>query len=344
MKVLVTGGGGFLGSAIVRRLMARGDEVRSFSRGDYPELRQLGVDVRQGDLTEIETIADAARGCELIIHTAAKAGIWGPFKEFKRVNVVGTQNVLMACHLSGIRKLVYTSSPSVVFSGVDMEGVDESAPYSEHYDAHYPFTKRVAEQLVVEANGPHLATVALRPHLIWGPGDPHLLPRLVARAKAGKLRRIGNRANLVDATYIDNAADAHILAADRIDIGSPIAGKAYFVAQGEPLPLWDLIGKLLEAVGAPPVRRRMWPMTAYLAGLFLESVYHWLPLKGEPPMTSFLARQLCTAHWFNLDAARRDLGYRPAVSLEDGLRRLREASLKNAENAETVEERREEGN
>jgi 2-alkyl-3-oxoalkanoate reductase len=204
-----------------------------------------------------------------------------------------------------------------------MENVNEAVEYPSNYHAHYPFTKAIAEKIVLNANGRNLATIALRPHLIWGPGDPHLLPRLVARAKAGKLRRIGKRENLVDATYIDNAADAHILAADRIDVGSPIAGRAYFIAQGEPLPLWDLINRLLEASGAPPVTRRMSPLTAYLAGMMCEWVYKLLPLRGEPPMTRFLARQLCTAHWFNLEAARRFLGYQPKVSLEEGLRRLK---------------------
>ena len=329
-KVLVTGGGGFLGSAIVRRLVARGDQVRSFSRGDYPELRKLGVDVRQGDLSEIETIADAADGCDVIVHTAAKAGIWGPYREFKRTNVVGTQNVLMVCHLCKIRRLVYTSSPSVVFTGFDMENINEAAPYPSNFHAHYPFTKSVAEQLVLNADGPNLATIALRPHLIWGPGDPHLLPRLIARAKAGKLRRIGKRENLVDATYIDNAADAHILAADKLQVGSPIAGRAYFIAQGEPLPLWDLINRLLEACGAPPVTRRMSPLAAYLAGMMCEWAYALFRLRGEPPMTRFLARQLCTAHWFNLEAARRFLGYEPKVSVEEGLRRLAEYTKSGA--------------
>jgi nucleoside-diphosphate-sugar epimerase len=163
--------------------------------------------------------------------------------------------------------------------------------------------------LVLEANGADLATVALRPHLIWGPGDPHVLPRLVARARAGKLRRIGAGRNMVDATYVDNAADAHLLAADRLEVGAPIAGKAYFVAQGEPLPLWDLINQMLATAGLPPVTRRVSAPSAYLLGTLLEMVYALLRLPGEPPMTRFVARQLSTSHWYSLTAAKRDLGY-----------------------------------
>src|SRR5947199_598803 len=201
MKALVTGGGGFLGSAIVRRLRARGDEVRSFSRGDYPELRNLGVETIQGDLADPEAVTSAAQGCDIVFHVAAKAGIWGPYQEYYRANVLGTQNVIAACRRWHINRLVYTSSPSVVFNGQDMEGVDESTPYPQHFEASYPETKAQAEKLVLEANSDDLATVALRPHLIWGPGDQHLVPRIIARAKIGALRRIGRRPLLVDSIY-----------------------------------------------------------------------------------------------------------------------------------------------
>jgi nucleoside-diphosphate-sugar epimerase len=325
MRALITGGGGFLGSAIVRKLRARGDEVRSFTRGDYPELAALGVEQRQGDLADAEAVAAAAAGCDVIFHVAAKAGIWGPFEAYHQVNVVGTENVVAACRRHAVRRLVYTSSPSVVYHGKDQEGVDESVPYPKHFEAAYPHTKALAEQLVLKANGSELATVSLRPHLIWGPGDPHLLPRLLARARAGKLRQIGHQDKLVDSIYVDNAADAHLLAADRLAPGAAIAGKAYFLSQGEPVPLWDLINRMLAAGGAPPVTRRVPFAAAYAAGWLLETVYGLLGRQEEPPMTRFVARQLATAHWFDVSAARRDLAYQPAVSLEEGLRRLETA-------------------
>jgi nucleoside-diphosphate-sugar epimerase len=328
MNALVTGGGGFLGKAIIERLRARGDQVRNFSRGDYPELRALGVESHQGDLADAYAVANAARGCDIVFHVAAKPGIWGPYDDYFRTNVIGTENVVAACRQLGIARLVYTSSPSVIFDGKDQEGVDESAPYPDHYHAHYPKTKAIAERFVLQADDAKLATVALRPHLIWGPGDHHLIPRIIARARAGALRRIGTRDNLVDSVYIDNAADAHLLAADRLAPGSPIAGKVYFITNGEPLPLWDLINRILACADLPPVTRTISPTLAYAAGWTLEMLYGALHRKDEPRMTRFLAKELSTAHWFNITAARRDLDYAPLVSIEEGLRRLR-ASFAN---------------
>ena len=336
MKALVTGGGGFLGKAIVQRLLARGDYVQSFSRSDYPELRAIGVTIHQGDLADAAAVRRVAEGCDIVFHVAAKAGIWGPIEEYNRANVIGTENVLAACRHWGISRLVFTSTPSVVFNGKDQEGIDESAPYPEHYHAFYPQTKAAAERLVLQANDAELATVALRPHLIWGPGDNHLIPRILVRARAGKLRRIGTRNNLVDCVYIDNAADAHLLAADRLLPGSPIAGKAYFLSQGEPWPLWKLLNRILKAADLPPVTRTISPTLAYGVGWGLEMLYWFLAVDSEPRMTRFLAQELSTAHWFNIDAARRDLGYHPAVSIEEGLRRLEEslrASISDAEEA-----------
>jgi nucleoside-diphosphate-sugar epimerase len=322
MTALVTGGGGFLGGAIVRRLRARGDAVRSLSRGHYPALDEIGVTQFRGDVADAEAVARAAEGCDVVFHVAARAGLGGRYADYHLANVVGTDNVLAACRRCGVPRLVYTSSPSVVFDGRDMEGVDESAPYPRHYEAHYPRTKALAEKRVLAANGPRLATVALRPHLIWGPGDNHLIPRLLARARAGRLRRVGRASKLVDTIYVDNAADAHPLAADRLRPGSPVPGRAYFLSQGEPIPLWEMVNRILAAAGLPPVTRSVPAGLAYLAGWAAEALYKALRLRGEPPMTRFLARELATAHWFDIGAARRDLGYEPSVSLEEGLRRL----------------------
>mgnify|MGYP000845356562 FL=1 len=322
MNVLVTGGGGFLGRAIVQRLRERGDRVRSLARNLYPELEALGVEQLRGDLADAATVTEAAAGCELVFHVAAKAGVWGDYQDYYRANVVGTANVIAACRAHGIDRLVYTSSPSVVFDGKDMEGVDESVPYPAHFEAHYPRTKAEAEQLVLAANGPMLATTALRPHLIWGPGDNHLVPRILDRGRRGRLRRIGNRPNLVDTLYIDNAADAHLQAADALAVGSPVAGKAYFLAQGEPKPVWEVVDRILAAGGLPPVTRVISPRVAYAAGWLLEKTYSLLRLSGEPPMTRFVARELSTAHWFDLSAARRDFGYHPRISFDEGMQRL----------------------
>lgn len=323
MKALVTGGGGFLGQAVVRGLLGRGAQVRSFSRSAYASLRALGVEQRQGDIADAAAVAAAVRDADVVFHVAAKPGIWGDYADYHRANVDGTRNVIAACRAQGVGRLVYTSSPSVVFGGVDMEGVDESVPYPARYAAHYPRTKAIAEQLVREANGPGLATVSLRPHLIWGPGDNHLLPRLSARAKAGQLRRIGTRANLIDTVYIDNAADAHLLAAERLAPGSALAGQVYFISQGEPVPMWEMVNRLLQAVGAPPVTRAVpVPLALALAWGF-ETAHRLLRRAGEPRLTRFVVHEMSTAHWFDISAARRDLGYAPRVSIAEGLERLR---------------------
>ncbi|HKQ48325.1 MAG TPA: NAD-dependent epimerase/dehydratase family protein [Phycisphaerae bacterium] len=321
MKALVTGGGGFLGRAICEMLRARGDSVRSLARGEYPELATLGVECVRGDVTDAQAVVAACKDCDVVFHVAAKAGIWGRYEDYHRPNVVGTQNVLAACQSQGVSRLVYTSSPSVVFDGRDMEGVDESAPYPKYYDAHYPQTKAIAEQLVLDAAGPNLRTVALRPHLIWGPRDNHLVPRILARARS--LRRIGTANKLVDSTYIDNAARAHVLAADQLSANPAISGRAYFISNGEPRPIWDLINAILAAGNLPPVTRSVPRGLAFAAATITESLWRLLRSSSEPRLTRFLVKELTTAHWFNLSAAKRDFGYEPVVTINEGLIRLK---------------------
>ena len=324
MKAVVTGGGGFLGGAVVRLLRQRGDSVRSFTRSRYPWLDEFGVEQTLGDLAQLADVERAVSGCDVVFHVAAKAGVWGRYSAFFDTNVTGTENVIAACKKHGVRRLVYTSTPSVVHAGKDVEGANEALPYPKHFEAAYSETKAKAEKALLAANGPDLATVSLRPHLIYGPGDPHLVPRIIEAARKGKLRRIGSRPVKVDVTYIDNAAQAHLDAADRLDIGTVPAGKAYFISNGEPVELWPFIDRILVEAGAPPVTRSVSAWKAKLAGRFLEYVYWLLPLPGEPPMTRFVASQLSTSHWYDISAARRDLGYVPTVSVEEGLKRLGE--------------------
>ena len=322
MKVLVTGGGGFLGGAIVRMLRQRGDQVCSFSRGDYGELSALGVEQFRGHLEDRDAVVRAATGCDLIFHVAAKAGIWGSYQEFYRANVTGTANVIAACHHHSISRLVYTSSPSVVFDGADIEGGTEALPYPSRYEAHYPHTKAIAEQMVCGANSPTLAVTSLRPHLSWGPGDNHLVPRILAKGSKGKLRRIGNRPNLVDTVYVDNAAQAHIQAADRLFPGSAVAGNCYFISNNEPLPLWEMVNRILATADIPPVTGTISPSLAYGIGIVCEGIWKLFMRGGEPPMTRFVAHELSTAHWFDTTAARTDFGYEPTISIAEGLLRL----------------------
>ena len=324
MRVLVTGGNGFLGKVLVHQLLEQGDSVHTLQRSATPDLKEAGVTCFQGDLADPEIVMTAAKGCDVVYHVAAKAGVWGRYLDFHRANIVGTENVLTACRELGITRLVYTSSPSVVFDGKDESGIDESTPYPTRYLADYPRTKAIAEAKVLNANNASLATVALRPHLIWGPGDHHLFPRLVQKSRAGRLRRVGHGNNLVDTTYVDNAADAHRLAAKALFPGSAASGKAYFISNGEPMSLWELIDRMLACANEPPVHRRIGARAAYWIGWLMELGYHLTGTESEPPMTRFVARQLATEHWFRLEAARRDLGYVPRVTITEGLRRLKD--------------------
>lgn len=322
--ILVTGGSGFVGGALCRELVKRGETVRSLQRSPTESLKSLGVECRQGDLAHRDAVRSAVQGCDVVFHVAAKAGVWGTRAEYELANVTGTEYVLEACRNFGVTKLIYTSSPSVVYHGEDENGVEESTPYPSTYLAEYPRSKAIAEQKVLASNSDSLATIALRPHLIWGPGDHHLVPRLIARAKSGRLRRIGSGTNRVDTTYIDNCVAAHLCAFDRLQSGADCAGKAYFISNEEPLPLWDLINRMLACADLPPVTKSVSPGFAYTMGAILETVYRITGSTSEPPMTRFVARQLSTAHWYDLTAAKRDLGYQPEVTIEQGLVRLRE--------------------
>lgn len=323
MKALITGAGGFLGRALTELLVARGHEVTTLQRGGYPELDALGVRVFRGDVADENAALLATAGQDCVFHVAAKAGSWGDWATYYRANVLGTRSVIAACLQVGVPKLVYTSSPSVVFNGRDMAGVNESVPYPAHYEAHYPATKAEAERMVLAANSTALATLALRPHLVWGPRDPHFLPRLVAARRAGRLRRIGDGRNVVDATYIDNAAAAHLAAAEALAPGARCAGRAYFVANDEPVLAWELLDRLLDAAGLPPVEGALPAWLAVAGGGLLEAIHAGLRLSAEPRMTRWVARELATTHHFDLTAAKQDFGYVPGVSTADGLTRLR---------------------
>ena len=327
MKILVTGGGGFLGQALCRGLVERGHEVASFNRGHYPALDAIGVRQLRGDLADRDAVLAAAQGFDAVFHNAAKAGAWGSYGSYHAANVVGTQNVLDACRAHGIGTLVYTSTPSVTHRKTHPVegGTAESVPYGENFQAPYATTKTIAEKAVLAANDASLATVALRPRLIWGPGDAQILPRLVERARAGRLRIVGSGDNKVDTTYIDNAAQAHFDAFEHLAPGAACAGKAYFISTGEPWPMREVLNALLRAAGAPEVRKHLPFAAAYAIGAVCEGLWRALPLGGELPMTRFLAEQLSTSHWYSMAPATRDFGYVPKVTMAEGLERLRAA-------------------
>lgn len=319
--VLITGGGGFLGQAIAARCLARGWRVRATGRTPRPDLAARGVEFVAGDIADPAHARACARGCAAVFHVAAKAGVWGRAADYGRANVGGTRAVVEACRAEGVPDLVHTSTPSVVFNGGPFRGEDESLPYGSGWLCHYARTKAEAERLALAASGPSLRVTALRPHLIWGPGDPHLFPRVLARARAGRLRIVGDGDNRVDVTHVATAADAHLGALDALRAGRA-AGRPYFLSQGEPVRLWDFINRLLRGAGAPEARRRVPLGVAYAAGAALEGAWGLLRLGGEPPMTRFVATELGKDHWFDVSAARRDLGLRPAVDTWEELDRL----------------------
>ena len=333
-RILVTGGGGFLGRRIVEMLMAQGDRVRVFCRGSYPDLVASGAEVVSGDLRDGKAVAGACAGMDAVCHVAAIAGIWGRREDFHHINVRGTANVLGGCLAQKVFALLYTSSPSVVIGDQDIVGGDESLPYLRKYLADYPATKASAERMVLDADGwemvsntleplpeaggvRRLRTCSLRPHLIYGPRDPHLIPRLLDAARAGRLRRVGGGHNLVDITHVDNAAQAHVQALDELLGSARCGGKAYFIGDAEPVNLWDWIGRLLDELGLPPTRRAVPFRIAYAMGASLELLHRLFPRLGEPRMTRFLAVQFARSHYFDHSQAKEDFGYDPRLTGPD---------------------------
>ncbi|WP_019614458.1 2-alkyl-3-oxoalkanoate reductase [Psychromonas ossibalaenae] len=326
-SVFVTGAGGFLGKALCRFLRTADINVVGFARGSYPELKDMGVQLIKGDIADKQALLNAMQGCDLVFHVASKAGVWGNKASYFQPNVSGTENIIEACRELNISRLVYTSTPSVTFCGLDEDGINESQPYAQSYLNYYGLSKATAEQSVLQANTAGLKTVALRPHLIWGPGDPHLVPRVLERAKAGRLKLVGKTDKLVDTIYIDNAVYAHLLAAVKLSETCPVcAGKAYFLSNDQPILMADMLNKILACKNLPAVTKRVPASVAYAVGTFLEWIYLGLRKSEEPIMTRFVARQLSTSHYFDISAAKHDLGYQPLVSIDQGMVKLK-ASL-----------------
>ena len=319
--ILVTGGGGFLGRHIVNLLLERGDSVSILNRSTHKDLEERGVRCFTGDLRNFEAVKAAVSGKDIVYHVAAKAGVWGPISDYYGINFTGTENILKACLESGVKKLIYTSSPSVAFGTEAIENGDESLPYPEKYLTSYPATKAKAEKLVLESNSDDMLTCALRPHLIWGPGDNHLIPRVIETAKSRKLMQVGDGTNLVDITYVENGAKAHVQAEEALVPGSPVAGQAYFIGDQKPVNLWQWINELLKAAGVSPVTKSISYKKARTVGAVLEFLYKIFPLKAEPRMTRFVAAQLAKSHYFSHQKAKDHFGFNPQIDNDEGMKR-----------------------
>jgi nucleoside-diphosphate-sugar epimerase len=321
-RALVTGGGGFVGLAVVRKLVGMGVETSVVGRHRYNEVERLGARCLVGDIRDREFVTSVMAGHDTVFHVAAKAGVWGSRKEYFSINVTGTENVISACLENGVRFLVHTSTPSVVFDGRDIQGGDETLPYSRNPLCHYAASKIAAEKRVLATNSEKLKTTVLRPHLVWGPGDTQIIPRLVQRGRQGDLKIVGRGKNLVDISYIDNVALAHILAAENLAASGKAAGEPFFISQGKPVVLWDWINELFAHLGLPAVTRIVPYTAAYSGGWIIEKVYQALRLRDEPKMTRFLAEQLAKSHWFSISKAERILSYSPPVSTREGMKKL----------------------
>jgi nucleoside-diphosphate-sugar epimerase len=335
LPVFITGASGFIGGKLAERLLTEGRQVRVLARRPLPELERLGAKILIGDLGNAAALREGCEGTGTVFHVAGRVGVWGPADDFFRVNVLGTRNVLAACREARVPRLVYTSSPSVVYNGGDLRNVNESAPLCTHAPCAYPTSKAAAEREVLAAHSRDLATVALRPHLVWGPGDKNVVPRVIAFARVGKLKIIGPGRNRVDITHITNVVEAHLLAEAALSVGAgapPLrteagpsnhpGGRAYFITNGEPVFLWNWINEVLCGVGVPEIKSHVPLPVAYAAGAMLETVWRLFGRTGEPPMTRFVAKEMATDHWFDISAAKRDLDYKPRLTVAQGTAEL----------------------
>ncbi len=315
---VISGGGGFVGKALAFRLHREGHRVITLARSDYPELRAAGIEHHQVDITaDPKSWGHLCAGAAGFFHVAAKVDIWGRYEDFFRINVEGTRNVIAVCRAQKIERLVYTSSPSVVADGTDLNGIDESYPYPKHHEAYYPKTKAIAEREVLALT--EIKAVALRPHLIWGPGDTNLLPTIIERAKAGRLVQIGNGKNRVDITYIDDCVEAHVCGMAALNTNPAARGRAYFISQGEPVLLWSWVNEVLHANGLPSIKKRVPRWAASCIATLAESLARLDPKGREPFLSKFLASEMATSHYFDISAACRELGYTPRFTVQAGM-------------------------
>ena len=317
MKVLVTGATSLLGRSLVERLVSRGDLVSLLQR------RSSGLAVTEhlGDISDRQVVAKSMVGAEAVVHLAARVAVTGPWSAFESVNIRGTRNVVESAKAAGVRRFVQVSSPSVAYHGKPLVGASAEPASPARARGHYARSKASAELLALASDSPDMAVVAVRPHLVWGPGDTQLIGRIVDRARAGRLAPVGSGAALIDTTYIDNAADALVAAVDRApDIG----GRAFVVTNGEPRPVRELLTRIVRSAGLEPTRARVPYQIARGGGFAIERIWERRGIDEDPPMTSFLAEQLGTAHWFDQRDTRSALQWEPKVQLAEGFERLRE--------------------
>lgn len=321
MKVLVTGAGSLLMREVAVALAARGEEVVCMQRREahFP----IGVRIHQelGDITNLDSVTKAMDGCDVVVHGAARVGVLGTWSEFYNTNVEGTQNILLAATTLGVSRIVHVSTPSVAHVGSSLVGAIATPAVTGHKRAFYAESKAMAEIEALNANNNSCAVVAIRPHLVWGPGDTQLVGRIVQRAVANRLAMVGSGDALIDSTYIANAVSALVAAVDAVHVGAPCAGKAYVIANGEPRTVRELMQKICDAADVPFQPKKVPLSVALVVGSLVERIWPRIG-KGEPPLTRFVAEQLGTAHWFDPRPAAQDLKWSPTVTLDEGFLEL----------------------
>ncbi len=327
MNVLITGGGGFIGLDLVKALLKREVQVKSLSRNPQPILEELGVQHLVADLRNREAVFEACEGVDAVFHIAAKVGLWGSYRDFYTINVEGTQNIVNACRIQGVKYLIYTSSASVVFDGQSIEGGQETLPYPKRPLSHYTATKAMAEQCIIEANSATLKTLSLRPHIVWGPGDTQIIPEIISRAAKGVLRQIGPNVHRIDTTFVKNYTIAQLAALKQLRRAKINGGEAYFISDGKPILVWDFVNAILQAYNIAPLEKKISKRTAMFSARLLEAVHKFLPARHEPRLTVFTVHELCSSHWFNISKARQELLYQPQIGFKQGLIKLKEECL-----------------
>lgn len=322
MNILVTGAGGFLGQYIAEQLIAEGHKVFNFSRSSYKELDDIGIETRKGNLLDTDSIESALKGIEGVFHVAGKVAMWGKWDDFYQTNTIGTKNLVDACKKRGIKKFVYTSTPSVVFGEDEIIGADETLEYPKEYISLYAKSKMLAEKYVLESSDDSFFTCAIRPHLIFGPRDKNIIPRLIEAGSKNKLKIIGDGKNLVDIIYVENAAKAHIQAFNKLEENSPVNGQSYFIAQERPVNLWDFINTILTKSNIPSVKKKISTKKAYKIGSVIEKSLGLLRIWNvHPPMSRFVALQLGKSHYFSHKKAQAHFDYSPEVTIEAAIER-----------------------
>lgn len=322
MRVLVTGSSSLLGRYTVAALLANGHQVTGFQRGRSGLLASQAQQVR-GNIIDAGAISHAMRGQDAVIHLAAKVAPVGRLDEFERVNIEGTRNVIRAARNGGATRVVHVSTPSVAHSGSALVGVGSAPADPSTTRGHYATSKAKAELLALDAASADLAVVAIRPHLVWGPGDTQLVERIVVKQRSGRLAILGSGLALIDSIYVSNAADALVAALER---APHISGRALVISNGEPRTVRELLERILNSAGLDLPSRTVSPKLAFRIGQALEQLWDTAHLGGEPPMTSFLAEQLSTAHWFDQRESRHLLRWTPAVTLNQGFELLAKAT------------------